>query len=401
MSSKISPLLIQSLKIPYFETLEELSELTRLSTRLLYCLSMRTEKYYKIVAIPKRNGKFREISMPSYTLYIVQKWILVEILNKLIPSNRAMAFRKGKNFGHKQNAIYHADTLYGLAIDLKDFFSSITADKIYTVFSSLGYNNFAATILTNLCTLNGKLPQGSACSPAISNIVCLNIDKRLIGLCEKRGIRYSRYADDMYFSCDDKLLLLKNYPIIRKIVEDEKYVLNERKTHFHTPSNKKQITGIIISSKKTRDAVEFELKTPRKLKQKIRAEILTCLVSGNYERKEHILGEIAYVNFIERENKFPYEKRIKDYIEKQLRKIQYFPELVEAYNKNRFFKDLTLAETKEIVAATEAEFDELEENFRERKEFLEKKGLEDVCQYLNWSEKVLVDNGNIEGKSNV
>ena len=46
------------------------------------------------------------------------------------------------------------------------------------------------------------------------------------------------------FSCDDKLLLLKNYPIIKKIIEDEGFLLNERKTHFHTPSNKKQITGI-------------------------------------------------------------------------------------------------------------------------------------------------------------
>ena len=144
-----------------------------------------------------------------------------------------MAFRKGKDYGHKQNALYHSNTLYGLALDLKDFFPSITASKVYTIFSSLGYNNFAATILTNLCTLDGKLPQGSACSPALSNIICITLDKRLIGLCEKRGIRYSRYADDMYFSCDDKALLLKNFPIITKIIEDEDFNINEKKTHFH------------------------------------------------------------------------------------------------------------------------------------------------------------------------
>ena len=118
MSQKISPLLINSLKLPVFETLEELSEITRLSTRLLYCLSKKTDRYYNVIEIPKRNGKMREISIPSYTLHIVQRWILMEILNKLVPSSSAMAFRKGDNFGHKQNAIYHADTLYGLAIDL-------------------------------------------------------------------------------------------------------------------------------------------------------------------------------------------------------------------------------------------------------------------------------------------
>ncbi|WP_313563445.1 reverse transcriptase domain-containing protein [Ruminiclostridium cellobioparum] len=177
MSQNTHTLLMDSLNLPRFETIDELAELTRLSSRLLYCLSIKTNDYYKIKTIPKRNGKPREISIPSYTLHILQQWILVNILNKILPSNRAMAFRKGERFGHKQNAFYHSHTLYGLSLDLKDFFPSITADKVYTIFSSIGYNNFSATILTNICTLDGKLPQGSACSPAISNIVCITRNK--------------------------------------------------------------------------------------------------------------------------------------------------------------------------------------------------------------------------------
>lgn len=382
MSQNIPALLMNSLNLPHFETIEELSELTRLSTRLLYCLSTKTNDYYKTKLIPKRNGNFREISIPAYTLHIVQRWILVEILNKILPSDRAMAFRKGKNFGHKQNAYYHADTLYGLAIDLKDFFPSITANKVYTIFSSLGYNEFASTILTNLCTLEGKLPQGSSCSPAISNIICITLDKRLIGLCEKRGIRYSRYADDMYFSCDDKILLLKNLPIITKIIEDEGFILNKKKLHFHTPSNKKQITGITVSPTNIENYVE--LKAPRKLKQKIRAEIFTCLISGQYQNKEHILGEIAYVDFIEKENKSKYLERMKTYIGKQVAKIQLFPELVLAYNDNKFFKDLPSAVSTDISVDTEEEFEFLEYLFEERKRFLQKNGIEDICKYSNW-----------------
>ena len=384
MSQNIPALLINSLALPHFETIEELSELTRLSTRLLYCLSKKSRYYYKIKHIPKRNGDLREISIPSYTLHIVQRWILVEILNKILPSDRAMAFRRGKNFGHKQNAYYHADTLYGLAIDLKDFFPSISADKVHTIFSSLGYNDFASTILTNLCTLEDELPQGSPCSPALSNIVCITLDKRLIGLCEKRGIRYSRYADDMYFSCDDKTLLLKNYPIIEKIIEDEGFMINKRKVHYHTPSNKKQITGITVSPSFTEGYVE--LKAPRKLKQKIRAEIFTCLVSGQYQNKEHILGEIAYVNFIEKENKSKYLERIKAYINKQVTKIQLFPELVSAYNNNKFFNDLPHIASINICADTVEKFEFFEALFGERKRFLEKKGIKDICQYSDWPE---------------
>ncbi len=387
MYEKIPKMVIKSLNLPYFETMNELSELTRLSPNLLYCLSTKANNYYTIRKIEKRSGEFREIAIPSYTLHIVQRWILVEILNKIMPTSCAMAFRKGKEFGHKQNAFFHAFTLYGLTIDLKDFFPSITADKIYTIFSCLGYNNFAATILTNLCTLNGKLPQGSPCSPALSNIICITLDDRLIGLCKKRGIRYSRYADDMYFSCDDKNLLLKNFKIIKKIIEDEDFTINENKTHFHTPSNKKLITGITVSRIDSGDNIE--LKAPKKLKQKIREEIFICLISGHYENKEHILGEIAYVEYIEKENKITYLERIKKYINGQLAKIQLFPELVNAYNSNKFYDDLYNAQSTDIRVDTKDELESLESLFNRRKNFLEKKGIEDICKYTSWPDKII------------
>ena len=397
MSHNMSSVLTSSLKIPYFETMQELSELTRLSPRLLYCLSKKTKNYYRTNFIPKKNGKLKEISIPSYTLHIVQRWILVKILNKLLPSDYAMAFRKGEKYGHKQNAYYHAGTLYGLSIDLEDFFPTITSNKVYTIFADLGYNKFAATVLTNLCTLDGKLPQGSACSPAISNLICLTLDKRLIGLCQKRGIRYSRYADDMYFSCDDKILLLKAFPVILKIVEDEGFVPNEKKIHFHTPANKKQITGITVVA--THSENYIELKAPRKLKQKIRAEIFTCFMSGKYDNRNHILGEINYVDFIERENKLGYLERIKHYIEKQVTKIELFPELVLAYNSNKFFKDLPDAELKEIDIDTEEKWIFLSDIFEERKRFLQEKGLKDVCQYTNWPETIVHVSSNFSGDS--
>ena len=283
--------------------------------------------------------------------------------------------------------IYSWFYYYGSLFRAIQYAQYLCAYKIYTIFSSLGYNNFAATILTNLCTLDGKLPQGSACSPALSNIICITLDKRLIGLCEKRGIRYSRYADDMYFSCDDKALLLKNFSIITKIIEDEDFNINEKKTHFHTPSNKKQVTGITVCPTDIEDYIE--LKAPKKLKYKIREEIFICLISGQYENREHILGEIAYVDYIEKENKHTYLERIKNYINKQLTKIQLFPELVNAYNDNKFYSDLDYAKSVEISIDTEDEFEHFESLFQERKYFLEKKGLQDICKYSEWPDIII------------
>lgn len=387
MSSNIYSLLMNSLSLPRFSTIDELAKLTGLSTRLLYCLSMRTSNYYRHTAIPKRNGTARQINIPSYTLNILQRWILVNILNKISPSNRAMAFRRGAQYGNKQNARYHSQTLYGVAIDLKDFFPSITAEKVYTLFSNIGYDNFAATILTNICTLDNKLPQGSVCSPAISNIVCITLDKRLIGLCEKRGIRFTRYADDMYFSCDDKALLLKNFPIIKKIIEAEGFTLNEKKVHFHTPSNRKRITGVTVTSTSNEDI--FELKAPKSLKKKVRSEIFKCIMSGKYELVSHILGEISYIEFIEKENANPYLPRIKKYIADIAQKISVFPELVEAYNQNLLFNDLSFLEVQKIEIADEDDFAFYECLFEERKNFLQKNNLIDICHYSGWPEPIL------------
>ena len=191
----------------------------------------------------------------------------------------------------------------------------------------------------------------------------------------------------MYFSCDDKILLLKNYSIITRIIEDEGFTINQKKVHFHTPSNKKQITGITVTPTNIEDY--FELKAPRKLKQKIRAEIFTCLVSGQYQNKEHILGEISYVNFIEKENKCKYLDRIKTYINKQAIKIQIFPELVTAYNKNKFFDDSPSFEVTDISEVKESEFEFLKFILEERKNFLQKNEIKDICRYSNWPAMII------------
>lgn len=377
-------MLMETLGLPQFTSIEELSRLTRLSTRLLYCLSIKTENYYRIKHIPKRTGGVRELSIPSFSLHIMQRWILVKILDHIKPSQQSMAFRKGCEFGHKQNAIFHAGSIYGLSIDLKDFFPSITSDKVYTIFSELGYNNFAATILTNICTLDGRLPQGSAASPAISNLVCKTLDNRLNGLCKKRGIIYTRYADDMYFSCDDKTLLHKNYSSIIKIINSEGFTINQRKVHWHTPSNRKRITGITVISKN--DDAHVVLKTPKNLKRKIRAEIHRCVMSGDYTLKSHVCGEISYVSYVEGDG---YKTSLTKYIDSLAHKIQMFPELVEAYNANLFFKDIPPLVCSPVEIDDENDFLFFEDIYNQRKSFLQTNSILDICQYQNWPDSIL------------
>jgi len=160
-------------------------------------------KFYRTFDIPKKNGGKRRISEPSWRLKRLH-----EILNHEI-------FYPKKYLIHKCAYAYiprvsmfdciekHTGKKIVVKLDIKNFFGSIT-DRL--VFDSMKHtfrmDDKTARIVTELCTLDGVLPQGTSTSPIISNYVCRMLDKRIYDYCEKKGIEYSRYADDMIFSGD-------------------------------------------------------------------------------------------------------------------------------------------------------------------------------------------------------
>ncbi|WP_133755298.1 reverse transcriptase domain-containing protein [Naumannella halotolerans] len=44
------------------------------------------------------------------------------------------------------------------------------------------------------------LPQGSPTAPALANLACFRLDRRLAGYAERSGLVYTRYVDDLTFS---------------------------------------------------------------------------------------------------------------------------------------------------------------------------------------------------------
>ena len=67
---------------------------------------------------------------------------------------------------------------------------------------AVGYSESVAMMLTNLCCLEGSLPQGAPTSAALSNILMKDFDYKIGAFCKMYKIRFTRYADDMTFSGD-------------------------------------------------------------------------------------------------------------------------------------------------------------------------------------------------------
>ena len=61
-----------------------------------------------------------------------------------------------------------------------------------------------ATVIAQLTCYEGVLPQGAPTSPIISNLICQILDYKIIELCQEYHLTYTRYADDLTFSTNEK-----------------------------------------------------------------------------------------------------------------------------------------------------------------------------------------------------
>ena len=223
--------------------------------------------HYKRFYLAKKTGGHRLIAAPMPRLKKVQTWILKNILEKIKLHGAVHGFVADRSI--LSNALPHVGAALVVNMDLKNFFPTLTFPRIKGVFQALGYAEATATLLALLCTeaetdavaLDGQtwyvasgerfLPQGSPASPALTNIICYAMDRRLLGISKKMGFAYTRYADDLTFSGSTEALknVNKLTSLVSKIVEDEGFVVHPDKTRIMRKGSRKEVTGIVVNEK--------------------------------------------------------------------------------------------------------------------------------------------------------
>lgn len=284
--------LLTFFELPVIKSIQDFSELTHISKYTLYQLSINANRYYKIYSIPKKSGKLRIISQPSKKLKGIQAWILVNILNKLSVSTNCKGFEIGSSTSDNAQAHVGAKTL--LTIDLEDFFPTITQKQVFNVFRCIGYNSTISVFLSNICTYNETLPQGSPTSPKLANLCTWNLDVRIQGYVTKKGITYTRYADDMTFSSNSMNNLSGILPMLRRIIISEKFVINEKKTRLARKSNAKIVTGLVL----TDDSYGIGRKKYKILRTEIYSLTLP-IEQDNTSLLNKVRGSLSYLNSVD------------------------------------------------------------------------------------------------------
>lgn len=221
--------------------------------------------HYYTFEIPKKTGGTRKISAPKKKIKHAQNWINENILQLIEFSPSVHGFIKGKSI--LSNANQHLNKKFVLNIDLKNFFPSITFKRVLGLFRSLGYSSYISTLLALICTeperkkieiddetyfvaiSDRRLPQGASTSPALSNMICNRLDKRLEKMCQMYDVIYSRYADDISFSFDDRNKIGLLFSLVTRITKEEGFVLNNKKSRILSKSNRQEVTGIVINEK--------------------------------------------------------------------------------------------------------------------------------------------------------
>lgn len=284
---------LNMLGLPVIQTLDDFSAITHISKYTIYQLSQLSNKYYKTYEIPKKSGGIRTICQPSRKLKGLQSWILVTILNKIQVSSPCKGFRIGSST--LENATPHIGANTVLNLDLKDFFPTITDKQVFNIFKTIGYNNLISTVFTNICTYEGRLPQGSPCSPYLANLSAWTLDLRIQGYVGKRGISYTRYADDLSFSGLNPSKIIKIIPMIKIIIDDENFIVNPKKTRIASSSRAKTVTGLLINE----DSVGIGKHKYKDIRAKIHYLTLPK-EQKNEELLNHVSGWLSYLNSVDK-----------------------------------------------------------------------------------------------------
>ena len=228
--------------------------------------------HYTSFSIPKKGGGKRLILAPHNRLKVLQKRIARQLSFLYKPNSRATAFLINSSI--VDNASFHTRKNFVFNIDLKDFFPSITFARVRAMLISKPYSLSpeSATVIAHLATVDGKLPQGSPCSPVISNMICASLDSQLRTLAERHRASYTRYADDITFSfyvpmqyLPKDILVLghtesgKSHHVVsvgivlNEIITKKGFAINPKKVRLQRRDEKQVVTGLVVNKKVNND----------------------------------------------------------------------------------------------------------------------------------------------------
>ncbi|MBV9338806.1 MAG: RNA-directed DNA polymerase [Solirubrobacterales bacterium] len=284
-------------------------------------------RHYRYGALPRPGRPVRVIERPKHRLKSIQRRVLHELLDWIPVHEAAHGFTRGRSV--RTHARAHTGRFVVVRFDLEDFFASVRAARVYGIFRTAGYPESVAYALTVLTTnvvpatvwhelprpvaprllgahhhlgrrlATPHLPQGAPTSPALANLAAFRLDRRLDGLAKSLEISYSRYADDLTFSGDARLVRAAATVrrAVTQIAREEGFTVNESKSMLATRAGRQRVCGVVVNE---------HLNTPRREYDVLRAILHNSSRYGPQTQnraaipnfRAHLLGRISWIESV-------------------------------------------------------------------------------------------------------
>lgn len=302
-ASGIDGMKVEELYSYFYEHGEELKE------------QIRTRKYkpspVRRVYIPKENGDKRSLGIPVVVDRVIQQAI-VQVLSPIYEkqfSENSYGFRPGRSCEMaivKLLEYFNDGYTWVIDIDLEKFFDNVCHDKLIAIIMktihdgelvSLVRKYLVSGVMENGVVSSTKVgtPQGGNLSPLLSNIMLNELDKEL----EKRGLRFTRYADDCIIVVKSEKAANRVMETITRFIEKKLSLkVNVTKSKVARPNQIKYLgfgffttkTGIIKPKPHLKSIQKFK----RKLKQLTKRSWSISLKTRIIKLNQVIRGWINY-----------------------------------------------------------------------------------------------------------
>lgn len=289
-----------------------------------------THRLERTAAEPLRHYRWtavgdRLLAAPKPRLKEAQRRLLRHVIRPLRAHEAAHGCVPGRSV--RSAVTPHSGAARVLQLDLESFFASIAAERVHGLLRSLGgLPEPVAHTVTGLVTTvvpasvwprvpaSGDLerhrrlgrrlavphlPQGAPTSPALANLVCFRLDRRLAGLAASFGAAYTRYVDDLTFSGDPGIDRGRFERLAGEIVREEGFRLNAAKTRSTSSGRRQSVLGTVVN---VRPAL------PRTERDALRALLHNCATRGWQTQvrdrdpatfRDHVIGRIAWASSID------------------------------------------------------------------------------------------------------
>ncbi|EPF6162139.1 retron St85 family RNA-directed DNA polymerase [Citrobacter sedlakii] len=236
--------------------IEYLAKVLLLESDFILKVASNANELYGKFPVPKKGGGTRVVYQPAKELKVLQRLLHDNVLSKLPIHPNAVAYQQGSSvFKH---ASIHKAKRFMLKMDFKSFFESIKENDVKEYINDnkhfLGdqWSVDDTDLLLKIVCFKGRLTMGAVSSPVISNAICYELDLILNEYCLSKGVTYTRYADDMYFSTNEQNVLKLIPPFLRLNLKNLKYPsklwLNRDKTLHMSKKNKMMVTGVTLTT---------------------------------------------------------------------------------------------------------------------------------------------------------